>query len=320
MKKIILFLFILSSWSGFSQEDAWVYFANKPNSATYLANPLTMLTQRSLDRRTAQNIPLAASDVPIHQPYIDQVTAAPGITVMAKSKWLNCLHVRGTQIDITALQSLPFVSQIKFANALLNLKTKNVVRQIKAVNKQLSVQVNYNYGNSLNQVQMMKVDWLHQQGKIGTGKVIAILDAGFPGVDTAQPFQNLVTNNHILGGYDYVNKNTNFYTGNDHGTMVLSTIGGFTDGQLVGSAPDAKFYLYITEDVASENPVEESNWVEAAEEADRVGVDIITTSLGYFAFDDTAYGHTYSDMTGDSAFASRGANIWFDSPVKTWAY
>jgi len=141
------------------------------------------------------------------------------------------------------------------------------------------------------------------------------LDAGFPNVDVISPFQRLRDNNQILGGYDYVNKSTDFYSGFDHGTMVLSTMGGYVDGQLIGTAPDAKYYLYITEDVSSENPVEESNWVEAAEQADRVGVDIITTSLGYFAFDDVNYGHTYSDMTGNSAFASQGANIAFTKGI-----
>jgi subtilisin family serine protease len=86
-------------------------------------------------------------------------------------------------------------------------------------------------------------------------------------------------------------------------------MGGFMDGQLVGTAPDAHYYLFITEDDASENPVEESNWVEAAEEADRLGVDIITSSLGYFGYDNPNYSHTYSDMTGNSAFASKGANF-----------
>jgi hypothetical protein len=58
--------------------------------------------------------------------------------------------------------------------------------------------------------------------------------------------------------------------------------------------------LLITEDVRSENPVEESLWVEAAEKADSLGVDIINTSLGYFEFDNT-YNHTYSDMDGITA-------------------
>jgi hypothetical protein len=81
-------------------------------------------------------------------------------------------------------------------------------------------------------------------------------------------------------------------------------MGGYTEGKLVGTAPDASYYLFITEDV-SENPVEESLWVEAAEKADSLGVDIINTSLGYFEFDNTTYNHTYSDMDGITAFIQR---------------
>ena len=105
MKKTLL-LFLLIVNLGFSQEDAWVYLTDKPDATIYLANPLTMLTQRALDRRTAQGISLNASDVPISQNYINQVIASSGITVMAKSKWLNALHVRGTQADIQALTNL----------------------------------------------------------------------------------------------------------------------------------------------------------------------------------------------------------------------
>ncbi|MDD3005806.1 MAG: peptidase S8, partial [Flavobacterium sp.] len=63
MKKTLL-LILLAFNLGFSQEDAWVYFTDKPDAATYLADPLTMLTQRSLDRRTAQGIALNNTDVP----------------------------------------------------------------------------------------------------------------------------------------------------------------------------------------------------------------------------------------------------------------
>jgi len=317
MKKIVVFLFLVSSLVGFSQEDAWVYFKDKPNSATYLSNPLTMLTQRALDRRTNQGIALDIKDVPIYQPYIDEIIASTGITVKAKSKWLNCLHIRGSQADINALKLLSSVLRVDFADKSLNvsgLKTKAKLK-FKPVNKTLQTLISFNYGSSANQIQMLNGHLLHQANYTGTGKIIAVLDAGFPGVNTAQPFQRLITNGLILGGYDYVNKSTNFYTGNSHGTLVLSTMGGFTDGQLVGTAPDAQYYLFITEDTASENPVEESNWVEAAEEADRLGADIITSSLGYFAFDNPAYGHTYSDMTGNSAFASQGANIAFSKGI-----
>ena len=87
MKKLYFLLFLVIANFGYAQiQDAWVYFNDKPSSATFLASPLTMLTQRSLDRRTAQNIPLDLTDVPVEQSYITQITAATGITVMAKSK------------------------------------------------------------------------------------------------------------------------------------------------------------------------------------------------------------------------------------------
>jgi hypothetical protein len=315
MKKALLLLVSVLSISAYAQEDAWVYFTGKPNAQTFLSNPLSMLSQRALDRRAAQNIPLNLQDVPVHQPYIDQVTAAAGITVLAKSRWLNCLHVRGNADDIYALLNLPGVDRLEFADASLNLRMAPSQAQVRPVNKTMESLVTFNYGNSLNQIRMLNGDLLHQQNFTGSGKVVAIFDAGFPGVNTLNPFARLRNNNLILGGYNFVNKNTNIYTADSHGTLVLSTMGGFVDNQLVGTAPDASYYLYITEDVNSENPVEESNWVEAAEMADYVGVDVINSSLGYFGFDNPNYGHTYEDMTGNKAFASRGANIAFEKGI-----
>lgn len=308
---------MVSGFVGFSQEDAWVYFKDKPNATNDLANPLTILSKRALDRRTAQGIALDDTDVPIYQPYINQVTASIGITVKAKSKWLNCLHIRGSQVNINGLKSLTFVNKIDFADKTLNTSTNKVKtkNKLKPVNKTMETAVNLNYGNAANQIQMLNGHLMHQSNFTGTGKIIAVLDSGFPDVNTASIFQRLRTNNQILGGYNFVTKSVNFYSGDSHGTAVLSAMGGFTEGQLVGTAPDAQYYLFATEDVSSENPVEESNWVEAAEEADKVGADIITSSLGYFEYDDATYGRTYGDMTGNEAFASRGANIAFSKGI-----
>lgn len=321
MRKIIIFLFLVSSFVGFSQEDAWVYFKDKPDAAAFFSNPLSELSQRALDRRTGQGIVLDAKDAPISQTYINHITNSAGITVKAKSKWLNCLHIRGSQTYINALKVLPAVARIDFANKTLNTVAKSSARKnAEPVNKTMDTNVSFNYGSSSNQIQMLNGHLLHQLNYTGAGKIIAVLDSGFQGVDIATPFKRLRDNNQILGGYDYVNRSASFYAADDHGTLVLSSMGGYVDGQLVGTAPDAKYYLYITEDAISafpysENPIEESNWVEAAEEADRVGVDIITTSLGYFGYDNPAYSHTYSDMTGDLAFASRGANIAFEKGI-----
>lgn len=312
MKKLLLFTLLVFNF-GFSQEDAWVYFNDKPDAPFYMSNPLQMLSQRALDRRTSQGISLNESDVPISTNYIDQVVATNGITVMAKSRWLNALHIRGSLSDIQTLNSLPFVNRIEFADRNLNLRSSSnlSIDNLQAVNKELEVLVDYNYGGSSNQIQMLNGHLLHQQNYTGQGKIIAVMDAGFPGVDTASPFQRLRDNNQILGGYNFPDRNTSIYSRGSHGTNVLSCMGGFVDNQLVGTAPDAHYYLFITEDINSENPVEESYWVEAAEVADSLGVDVINTSLGYFAYDNPNYSYTYADMNGTKAFISKGADIAF---------
>ena len=313
MKKIFLFLFLVSSLIGFSQEDAWVYFKDKPGSQMYLDNPLTMLSQRSLDRRLKQGIALDNKDVPIYQPYIDQIITSTGITVKAKSKWFNCVHVRGLQTDINALKILSFVGSVDFANNSISTGKISATKKVKTklVNKNAKTSSTFNYGNSANQIHMLNGDLLHQSNYTGSGKIIAVMDEGFPGVNTAPTFARLRANNQILGGYDYVNRNANFYTGFSHGTSVLSLMGGFVDNTLVGTAPDASYYLFITEDGAKEEPLELSNWVEAAEEADYLGVDIINTSLGYTEFDNTNYNFTYNDMNGSTTFISKGLDIAF---------
>ncbi|URM39081.1 S8 family serine peptidase [Flavobacterium anhuiense] len=317
MRYNFTFLLLLLSFTVFSQEDAWVYFNGKPNAQAFYDNPLTELSQRALDRRTSQNIALAITDAPLETSYVNQITSSTGITVKAQSKWLNALHVQGTQANINALKSLAFVARIEFADKTLNTTGKKVSEtSISQTHKQLKEAIDYSYGNSANQIQMLNGQVLHQQNYTGEGKIIAVMDGGFPGVNTAQPFENLRINNKILGGYDYTTRNSNFYTGDSHGTSVLSTMGGFKANSLVGTAPNASYYLFITEIQAQEIPLEESLWVEAAEKADALGVDIITTSLGYFLDrDEIRYNHTYSDMNGITTFISRGAEIAFSKGI-----
>jgi hypothetical protein len=101
--KSFLFLLLSLSTVAFSQEDAWVYFNAKSNSQSYFDSPLKM-SERALERRINQNIAIDLKDVPIDAAYISQVKSVVGITVMAKSKWMNAIHVRGTQALINSLK------------------------------------------------------------------------------------------------------------------------------------------------------------------------------------------------------------------------
>lgn len=308
-KKITLLFCLLYLTNSYSQnEDAWVFFTDKPNAQQHIANPLQILSQRAIDRRTKQNIPLDEKDAPIHQLYYNQIKSANGITVLAKSKWLNAMHIQGTEAVISALKTqFSFVNKIEFANKSLGTITRKPKQQ--PLNKFKEVTTNFNYGNASNQITMLKGNYLHEQGFTGEGMIIAVIDAGFPNVNTMTGFERLRTNNKILGGYDFVTRSSNFYTAHNHGTHVLSTIAGYIEGSFVGTAPDASFYLFRTEEAAQERPIEESLWVEAAEKADSLGVDVINSSLGYSTFDNGSYNYTYNDMDGKKTFISRGAEI-----------
>ncbi|MES2239711.1 MAG: S8 family serine peptidase [Bacteroidota bacterium] len=314
MKKLGLLFFVLIPMLVFSQEDAWVYFNAKANEQYFYDNPTQMLSQRALDRRSNQDIALDFKDIPISQTFIASIKAVPEIAIMAKSKWLNAIHVRGSQSVINSLKNLDCVAKVDFANKLLNESgvsaktTEQILQQQKKAKRE---NLTRNSAETTTQIEMLNGQILHQQNYTASGKIIAVMDAGFLGVDSSLPFKRLRDNHQILGGYNFVMRNDNVYSLDAHGTSVLSTMGGYVENSFVGTAPDASYYLFITEDVSSENPVEESLWVEATEKADSLGVDIINTSLGYTDFDKPSYSHNYNDRNGTTAFISKGAEIAF---------
>lgn len=310
MKKKLLFLsFILCQFLSFSQEDAWVYLTDKDNVIFAIQNPQTILSQQAIDRKNAHGIAIDERDVPVNEVYISQLKLQSGITVFAKSKWFNAVHVRGSESDINALLDLSFVASIAFANTALNSESR--VAQTSNKHHEEATLVDFNYGSASNQVDMISVDDLHIADYTGQGIRIAVIDAGFTNVNAMSGFQRLRDNGNLLGGYDFVNRTSDIYayTGNSHGTRVLSTMAGYIQDEYVGTAPDASYYLFRTEDVTSENPVEESYWIEAAERADSLGVHIINSSLGYTTYDNPNYSYTPEAMNGETAFITRGANI-----------
>ena len=295
---------------GFSQiEDAWVHFTDKPNVSVALANPETILTLRAIQRKSQQGVPIDERDVPVNSLYVDQIEASSGITVLAQSKWFNNVHVRGTQADITALLALSFVDEITFANK--GLGTIRTPYQYQDKFEMEASSVIFDYGSATTQVEMINIHQVHQMDYTGDGVLVAVMDSGFPGVNIMAGFQRLRDAGDLLGGYDFVDRTADIYayTANSHGTWVLSTMGGYIENSYVGVAPDASYLLYRTEDAGSENPVEESYWVQAAERADSLGVDIVNTSLGYKSYDNSSYSHTSSDMDGTTTYITRGANI-----------
>lgn len=310
MKKFLLIGAVLLQFAVYAQQDAWVYFNQKENVETSINNPISILTQQAIDRKNAHGIAIDERDVPVNEGFITQLKASgTGITVFAKSKWFNAVYVRGSEIDINALvDDFSFVDAVDFADKSLNLLRVDLSEDKFFIE---NTNTSFNYGATQNQVEMINADALHLQDYTGEGILVAILDSGFPNVDTMGAFQRLRDNGDLIEGYDFVRRDENVhaFTGNDHGTKVLSTMAGFIQDQFVGTAPDASYYLFLTEDVGSETPVEEAYWVEAAERSDSLGVHIINTSLGYKTYQNPNYTHTDDDLNGSTTFITRGANI-----------
>lgn len=312
MKKLLLLLFLTTFFQVKAQEDAWIFLKDKPNTTVFLENPLSMLSQRALDRRSKLSIPLDAIDVPVDKTYYDQIKNEANISILGKSKWLNVIHVQGEVTDINSLQSqFSFIDHIEFANKSINSNRKSKATRIVSNhhNKLQEMRTDFQYGQADTQIKMLKGDYLHAQGLTGEGQIIAIIDAGFPNVNTLAAFQRIRENNQILGGYNFADRNEDFYARDSHGTHVLSSIAGYVENEFVGTAPDANFYLFITEIAESETVLEETLWVEAAERADSLGVDVINTSLGYTTYDNPNHSYNYQDMDGKTTFISRGAEI-----------
>lgn len=307
--KVLMFCLCCSSYAVFAQHDAWVYFTDKENVAVSIQNPIVILSQQAIDRKNAHNINFDARDVPVNEAYITFLKAANGITVMAKSKWMNAVHVQGDASNISALFDLNFVASIDFADKDLTDLSRPANQNDKFVIEE-SLE-DFNYGSAKNQVEMINVDALHMENYTGEGIIIAVIDAGFPNVNSMTSFSRLRNTNRLRGGYDFVNRTTSIYeyNGDSHGTKVLSTMAGYIENDYVGTAADASYYLFRTEDGDIESPVEESYWVEAAERADSLGVHIINSSLGYSDFDNPKYNYSRSEMNGNTTFISRGANI-----------
>jgi serine protease AprX len=80
-------------------------------------------------------------------------------------------------------------------------------------------------------------------------------------------------------------------------------------GQIIGTAYEADYMLFRTEDASSEFRIEEINWLLAAEYADSAGVDVINSSLGYNYFSNPAMNYSQSDMDGNTALITRAADM-----------
>ncbi|MFN8349715.1 MAG: S8 family peptidase [Spirosomataceae bacterium] len=283
-----------------------VLLKDKTGSAFTTDKPEAFLSKRSIDRRLRQGIKITARDLPVNTAYVTQIRQT-GAKIWYTSRWLNAVLIEATAAQLTAVRNLSFVGGVEFnrplANARLSAEAKSQVTNRKFGEEALS------YGASQNQIQMLGVDKMHDQGYNGKGMLIGIFDGGFANSNVNPALKTIFAENRVISTYDFVKKEASVYEDDAHGNNVFSIMASFQEGALIGPAYGASYTLLRTEDGASETRLEEANWLFAAEYADSLGVDVINTSLGYNQFDNSADDYTYADMNGKTALITRAADL-----------
>jgi len=290
----------------------WVYFRDKgPASGQPAPVSARALARRA--RRGAAGAVTALEEAPIDPSYVGAV-AARVTRLRNVSRWLGAVSVEATPEQVRALARLPFVARLDLVRGYRTRHGDETAAGARGTTggPRVAAQppgLSLDYGASFGQLDQIHVPAVHDLGLHGEGMLIALFDAGFNNLA-----HEALATTRILARHDFVNGDEDVGDGFDrgegsHGTATLSVIGGFRPGQLIGPAFAADYLLAKTEDTESETPVEEDNWAAAAEWAEGLGADLVSTSLGYLTFDAPYASYTAADMDGETAVATRAAEM-----------
>lgn len=290
----------------------WVYFADKGTADSGQLREAIAQTQRDANprqvwrrsmRRTAPDL-YDVRDVPIAENYRAAVLSL-GVSPRIESRWLNALSVNATPEQLAAIRALPFVAKTEPVRAGR--------RSMPTIEAERSIPTGpYSdrdfYGNTSDQLTQINLPALHAAGATGQDVIIGILDTGFRRDHNAFNFPGHVL--QVLAEHDFVSNDPDagFNPADDpeqhrHGTWILSTIGGYLPNTFVGGAYNASFVLCKTEDVTSETPIEEDNYVAGLELIESNGGDVATSSLGYIDW------YTQANLNGVTAVTTIAVNL-----------
>lgn len=296
MKKLLFLAIVaLLAIAGMAQENCyWVFFTDKNNTQF---DPYTYFDAKAIKRYQQCGADLYdISNYPLNNEYMNTINEYT-TEVYGESRWLNALGISTTPENALLIEQLPFVAKIQQIVSNGTLASAPSRQGTPAVKQPKTVDI------LTDQLKRFGGQYFVDKGIDGKGLRICVMDGGFPGVNTHPAFKHLRENHQILKTYNFPNKKEDVYGWSSHGTMVLSCIAGINEeGQKMGLATGAEFLLARTE-IDPEPFMEEVWWAQGAEWADKNGVDIINSSLGY-----GKDRHWTKDMDGTS-YVAKAANI-----------
>jgi serine protease AprX len=304
---LIALLLLSASYGVSGQELTYsyfyrVYFMDKGDNIASEYSASDLLSSRAVSRRQKSGITVPDfRDFPVNKDYLKTISLM-GLHLHSSSKWMNtALFKSQSAFDINKLLSLEFVSDVKIVKTPEKKKSYKNKLDFETEESDLPT-----YDLPLTMVNGYPI---HDSGFEGKGILIAIFDGGFMNADEVSSLKELRSRNGIIGTYDFVSNSESVYNASTHGTAVLSVLAGRISGLIEGTAPGADYLLLKTEDIESEFPCEEDFWTAGAEFADSTGADIISSSLGYYNFDDPSLNYKSSELDGNTSFITQAADI-----------
>ena len=303
---IIKVFLLLIAWTTATASPRYryrVYLHTKGEAGYRVDQPEAFLSAEAIARRERMGIAVEATDWPIAPALLDQL-AQTGVKPILTSKWMQTVVVESEDPNVErTLRQLPMVDSVRLVwqgKPILPLEREASDARFAPTKARKKSP----YGYALEQIKLLNGLKLHRAGFRGQGMRVAVIDAGFLHADRLRVFDSL----HLLGTYNVVSPGQSVFAEDEHGTKVLSCLAANAPGWMVGTAPEADYWLIKSEDSDSEYPIEEDYYVAALEFADSVGVSVITSSLGYFTFDVDSLSYTQADLDGRTAFISRAAH------------
>lgn len=318
-----------------SAERYWITLRDK-NGVPF--DPQRYFSPQAQARRRRQHLPAYdATDLPVRPDYVAAIAASVD-TVTLVSRWFNAVSCRATPAQAAALRQLPGVAsvlpwptrQAQVAAVSTTAYPATVLAQKPSarnsgiqltesqVSKPLSPQDPNTNAIPANDYLLARRQVAHLDGPAlraaslqGQGLRIAVFDVGFRGLPDHPAFAELVNSKRIVATHDFLRNRDDVFVGGSHGTEVMGCLAGRlpagpgnTPGPALGLAPAASYLLARTEQLHRERYAEEEAWLAAVEWADRLGADIINSSLAY-----TEQRYFPEQMDGRRSLIARAANL-----------